>query len=97
MMKSPKEECNTMSIEELALILDEEIEIRFPDINQNYMFSFKNAEIKEGSMLVSTCGRGKTSDVAKKNYMPEIAGKILVFHAFDKERRREIVVPLTIC
>jgi hypothetical protein len=86
-----------VTIEELALILNEEIEIRFPDVNQNYMFSFKNAEIKERSMLVSTCGRGKSPDIARKNYMPEIAGKTLVFNAFDKERRREIVVPLTIC
>lgn len=85
-----------MTIEELALIVNEGIEIRFPDVNQNYMFSFQDCDVKEGSCLIGTCGRGKTPDIARKNYLPEIAGKTLIFHAMSKERRREIVVPLTI-
>lgn len=85
-----------MTIEELALVSNQRLEVRFPDVDQNYMFRFANCEIKRGHVLITTCGRGKRLDVARKNYVEEIKGKTIVFDAMSKTDRREVVVPLTL-
>lgn len=57
-----------------------------------YMASFDHAEVKEGGMLASAVGRGKTVDEAIANYIPHIRGKLLVIDAMLPSRR-EIAVP----
>lgn len=54
---------------------------------------FENAEIKVGNMLCGYYGNGNTSRTAIKDYFERIRGNVLVFHAMDKTKRKEILVP----
>jgi hypothetical protein len=55
---------------------------------------FKNSEIKDGSLLHSTTGRGPTEHAAILDYCIAIAGKLLVIDAYGtREGRVELQVP----
>lgn len=54
--------------------------------------SFDYMDVKEGSILESIYGNGNTPEEAMRDYYKQIVGNTLVFHAMDKERRRECVV-----
>jgi hypothetical protein len=82
-----------MKLEELAMVLGVQVEIRYPDIAGNYMCDLDDAEVKEPGCLVCACGRGKTPDAARADYVREIRGKRLVVRAFS-ERRHECMVPV---
>jgi hypothetical protein len=51
---------------------------------------FKACEVKDGAALISTFGNGLTEEKAIANYAHEISTKLLVFHAMDNKKRREI-------
>ena len=58
--------------------------------------SFEYAEVIEhaGScMLASLYGNAETPDKALDDYVRKIRGKILVFNAWDADKRREYKVP----
>jgi hypothetical protein len=48
---------------------------------------FDGVEIKHGIGLTGNYGNGKTADEAVRNYVGEIQGKLLVYHAYGKDRR----------
>lgn len=82
-----------MKLEEIMILIGEKLEVRFPDIEGNYMFSFERGEISRGCVLESVTGRGKTPNEARADFIPKISGKTIVFHAMDKEKRREYKIP----
>jgi hypothetical protein len=83
-----------MTLEELACLLDEHLEYQFPDVDNNWMFSFASCEMKQGeSFLLGNCGRGKTLGDARDDYLSQIRGNKLVFHAMSPEYRKEISIP----
>lgn len=55
--------------------------------------SLKYAEIKEGSILSSQSGRGKTPDEAINNYCEAISGERIILNAMSETRRQEYNVP----
>ena len=85
-----------MTLEELAIVLGETIEYRFPDINKNYMCNFDSCEVKKGAMLEGTCGHGATIEEARASYLRQIRDQRIVFHSTDEKYRREFVVPASI-
>lgn len=85
-----------MTLEELASSVNAQIEIRYPDIEGNYMCDLDDADVKEGSTLIGVCGRGKTPQAARADYIREIRGKRLVIRPFSHDRRHELTVPLTL-
>lgn len=54
---------------------------------------FENAEIKQGSILHSTYGRGLDIREALNDYTEQIEGFLLVFNARSKTNRMSFVVP----
>lgn len=87
-----------MTLDELAHLLDVELRIT-SSVDDNGKISirvkFPHAEIKDGIVLASATGFGKTLAQARKNYAREIAGKRLVFDAYG-EFRREFNIPSTL-
>ena len=53
---------------------------------------FGCVEVKSGGILEGTYGNGSTPEEAIRDYYKKIVGKRLVFHATNKEYRRECVV-----
>lgn len=47
---------------------------------------FQDCETKDGMFLVSTFGRGQTFEEACEDYIRQISGKTLVFHAYTDHR-----------
>ena len=84
-----------MKIEEIAVLLNERFDCSYPDINGNWMFSFDCGEVKEGVFLAGIVGRGKTMDIARTDYINQIKGKTIVFHAMT-DHRKEITIPETV-
>ena len=52
--------------------------------------SFNHAEVKKGTFLVGTFGSGQTFEEACEDYIRQISGKTLVFHAYT-DRRTEVI------
>ena len=50
---------------------------------------FQDCETKDGMFLVGTFGSGQTFEEACENYIRQISGKTLVFHAYT-DRRTEV-------
>jgi hypothetical protein len=69
---------------------------RYPNQNNRWTASFDYCEIKEGAVLRSAYGNGSTPETAIKDYIREIRGHKIVFHAMDEKMRREYVVPTTL-
>ena len=61
-----------------------------------YYVSFDRAEIKEGSILISTSGNGNTVYMAVTDYCNRISKTILIIGAYT-DNRREIRVPILTC
>jgi hypothetical protein len=83
-----------MTIYDFADVINKEIQvIRYPNQEGRFSACFSNCEIKEGICLSGEFGDGRSPTEAINNYARLILGKILVFHAMDKELRQEFVVP----
>lgn len=63
----------------------------FKDVNGLICIEYAKCEIKDGYVLVTDPGRGKTFEEACRNYWSRIQGKTLVFNA-GTSRRREVTV-----
>ena len=57
-----------------------------------WLFSLHGVTIKDGHLLVSTCGRGKTLAAAKKDYAKQLESKLIVVNAY-KPDRQELLLP----
>ena len=49
--------------------------------------SFDHAEVKKGTFLVGTFGSGTTLEEACEDYIHQISGKTIVFHAYTDNRK----------
>ncbi len=65
---------------------------RYPNQKHRFTCSLERAEIKEGGVLRSAYGQGKSFLSALKDYVAQIRGKTLVFNAYSS-LRYEVVVP----
>jgi hypothetical protein len=82
-----------MNIFDLADALNKQIKItRHPNQNNRFSASFERCEIKQGGILKSEYGDGKTPMEAINRYSNAIQGKMLVFNAY-RDDRAEFVAP----
>lgn len=96
-MRVEKKFLNRMTLAEFADANSLILEIRerrpeFSDRDRFYAY-FKGVEVKDGSLLCSSYGNGRTPMQAAENYILEISGKLLVVNAMS-ENRREIYAPI---
>ena len=84
-----------MNITDYADILNIEINVKYyPNQKNRWSASFHNAEMLEGSILISEYGNGSTPESAIEDYINIIKGKRLVFNAGGGLKyRREYDVP----
>ena len=81
-----------MNILEFADVIDQEIQIiYFPNQDGRFSAAF-HGEIKDGAVLCSMHGNGKTAASAMNDYADQIAGKRIVFNAMSSGRK-EFVAP----
>jgi len=96
-MKINIKEAPKMTIEELADTYNLEMEVvERGDYGRHiprYWASFPYAEVKDGVCLLSPVGSGNTVEEAIESYAKNIQFKLLVLHAMDPDRRKEIYVP----
>jgi hypothetical protein len=84
-----------VTLEEICLLIGRNLVVtRYanPGPGNHWAARIQGAEIKDGGMLRAFSGRGVTPDEALIDYANEIAGKVLVFDAYN-DRRREINIP----
>ena len=72
--------------------LEIKMRINFEDCNSDFCADLGSVEIKNGCILTSAYGTGVTPEEAMRDYYKKIVGKRLVYHATNKEYRRECVV-----
>ena len=53
---------------------------------------FQNSEIKDGIFLVGEYGIGQTFEEACEDYIRQISGKTIVFHAYTDSRKEVIFI-----
>ena len=58
-----------------------------------WLFSLHSVEVKDGHLLVGTCGRGKTLAAAKKDYAKQLQGKMIVVNAMTINRQEYLLPP----
>jgi hypothetical protein len=63
------------------------IVMRYPGQDGRWCCHFSGAEIKEGAILTSAHGNGKTPHAAMTDYVSKIRGRTLVFDAWDNAAR----------
>lgn len=86
-----------MNLNEYADAINTEIILtRYPNQSGRWCAKFDRCELLEGSCLIAEYGTGTTPEAAMKNYLKQIEGGKIVFHAFDDKFRREFTVPLGI-
>ena len=88
-----------MKITELATIFDQELQISYNKDNEYWRCRFKSSETKEfegSAILSSTSGYGKNPGDALSGYVEKLRGKILIFHAMNESKRKEIKIPTTL-
>ncbi len=85
-----------MSLLDLAGFLDIPLSIVHYPNQGRFSCSFKCAEVKEHKehpILSSEYGNGRFPEMAMKDYVSKIRGKLLVFNATSRYLRREYLVP----
>ncbi len=88
-----------MNLKELAIIVGTEIKINYNQNTNTYTCQLDHVEVKEGKKsgsLLTSWGRGATPEDAIADHCNDIAGKWLVYKAYDKEERMEFRVPKTL-
>ncbi len=81
-----------MTLLEIAIITGTSFnETSFPS-EHKWLFSLYGVEVKDGHLLVGTCGRGKTLAAAKKDYAKQLQSKMIVVNA-HKPDRQELLLP----
>ena len=82
-----------MNITDYAKIINAHIRVGYNAELHNGVWQarFEHCEVMQNGFLVGEWGSGRTPDSAIKNYAAAIAGKRIVFNAYDD--RREFIVP----
>lgn len=81
---------------ELTMVIEERVPkdmgVRWTE-DSRYYAKFEGRDIKDGAVLCSAFGDGRTPGEAMANYAKEISGALLVLNAFGPNRR-EIQAPI---
>jgi hypothetical protein len=85
-----------ITIEQFADRYNLVMEVRKYSSGNPFFAHFKNAEVRDGSILITPSGRGHTEEEAILNYAKLISEKILVFNSFSRVNNTEIRVPCLI-
>ena len=80
-----------MTLKEVGIVIGKKLQTR-RQLSGKVIIDFKGAEIKDGRMLISAYGQGKTVAQAKANYCLHLRGKRVVVDAMTKTRK-EIQLP----
>lgn len=82
-----------MTLKEVGIVIGKKlISRRKPFDKKQFIVSFESTEVKNGCLLISSYGEGKSVKQAKANYCRKLSGEILVMDALLKNRR-EIQLP----
>jgi hypothetical protein len=82
-----------MTFYEYADVLNVDIRvIRYHNQNDRWSARFQDCEVKDGAVLRTTSGEGKTPELAISDYIKQIRGKRIIFNAYT-DNRREFTVP----
>jgi hypothetical protein len=82
-----------MNLVELATIIGTTVRL---SVSKQWVCKMDAVEIKEGCVLTSSWGCGDTARKAIEDYVSQIRGKRIVFHASSETLRREVTVPDTL-
>lgn len=83
-----------MKLIEYLDCINQGIELRYyPNQNNRWCAHFENCDIMEENMLRGAHGNSDSPEKAIEDYLSMVRGKRIVFHAHNKEFRREYVVP----
>ena len=82
-----------MNIKEFTILNELKLDISWYERGKQFHVKFENVEIKDGSFLISDSGRHFDRIEAINDYIKNIRGKIIVYCAYSKNARREIIVP----
>lgn len=86
-----------MRLIELATMLDLELTVRFN--RDTWIASFYGVDFKDspGDLFLSSgCGWGSTPEVALRNLVGNIRGRIAVSDPSSPTKRKEFTIPLTL-
>ena len=62
------------------------------DVNGNFMVAFDNCSVYTNPGALGVCGRGRTTELAARDYIQQITGKTLVFnYGTDSERKAKFI------
>jgi hypothetical protein len=81
-----------LKLEMISKMVSAEIEIRFPDVNGNYMAQINGVSVKDGKFLSGKVGRADNPVGAMENYFDQIRGKRIVVNPAS-EMRIELNIP----
>ena len=87
-----------MRLHEVASLLSLNLKVEascLADLSRRPAWSakFDYVEVKDGPILTSAYGLGNTPRQAMLDYIKQITGKDLVYHACSTDRRREFKIP----
>lgn len=83
----------------LTMVVEEMSNLYAEKHYAKYLARFEGAEDKDdkhSNTLTSTYGDGGTPDEAIKRYANKMSGRLLVFNAASKDKRKEIQCPIFI-
>lgn len=62
------------------------------DANGDFMVAFDKCSVYTNPGALGVCGRGRTTELAARNYIQQITGKTLVFnYGTDSERKAKFI------
>jgi isopropylmalate/homocitrate/citramalate synthase len=68
----------------------DELKIIFSEATKKYYVSISSLDIKDGGFLSGAVEHRHSIEAAVESYIECLQGNLLVFNAFDKEKRKEI-------
>jgi hypothetical protein len=80
-----------MTLKEVGIIIGKDL--RFLRQYNSILVFFADTEIKEGELLRSVHGVGKTKLLAQEDYCKKIRGQTLVTDAMSLKKRKEFILP----
>lgn len=84
-----------MTIKEVAIVtgmcFNESYHSDLPE-DSRWHFSLHGVEVKEGKLIGSAFGAGKTLAAAKKSYAEQLQSKLIVVHSMRPDRH-ELMLP----
>lgn len=82
-----------MTLKEVGIVIGKKL-LKRRSLSGTVLVDFEGTELKQGKMLVSACGHGKTIAKAKANYCLHLRGQRLVMDAMLSTRNETQLPPM---